>query len=425
MSQSGGRFGGRGHGGRGAPTENKSASQGMTPEIGYVLKADRGKPNPAGVAQFNKKLSIYLMLHFKVADVEQTVSLTAPKWPSIPDEPDPVYKKLSDIPEPVATRGASASSGSDEEAAKAKLEERKDSMRQQNTVIEQKWKDNLKRTTDKQEIANASKTQVYAAIYGNLDSGSVDLIKSSTAGAAAIAAKDPAGLWKAILATHLISNQRSESGNFFDASINFNAMRHQGNEETLIDLNERVDIALAALTESAKKTVPAQTAAVPTELYITQLFVEKLMNKKKYGLFIGEWKRQPEGHKDRATRQAAIDAAALYGEGSAPNFGAAPTSYAAVASQEWNNGGRGGGRNNRGRGGRTNGGRGGGRSGGRRSYHVVLKGACSRCHKMEHVVRDCKDTECCSGCALEGCKDSVQARRDVNRSYMELRNQEN
>lgn len=387
----------------------------MTPELGYVLRAQRDNPNPTGVIVFQKRLTTYISLkHGDVENMEKCVDLAKPEMPTIPEIPDPVLKTLADFPDPPATRAATSELSEAEKLER--LEKRKEQRDQNNRVEVKKWEDKTKRREDRLEALNKTKTKVFAVIYGNMGNDSIDLVKQTSAGAKAISDKDPVGLWKAILSTHLLRNTRSDESNFFDANCKFNNMSQQKPHESLLDLSERIDVIVAALTEAAKRA--SKEAMVPDEKYITQLMVERLMDQRKWGAFIQHWKRAEASDAAKKDRKGMIDAATLYGEGPAPNQIAQQlTSLSAVATKSAQRGG-GGRHNEAGRG--RNSGRGRGRGVG-----IALHGACSRCHKQGHTARECSDREVCPGCEIERCKETLQERRDINRAYLEQRAQGN
>jgi hypothetical protein len=235
----------------------------------------------------------------------------------------------------------------------------------------ERWKLEMKLYVERVERLNRDKIQLTGTILGQLGPNSRDRVEKLEAGRAAIDAKDPLELVKAIVATHLVSSRLDNNDNFYQSQMNYNGIR-MGETESIENYNRRFRGMLASLTQAAR--VAGQEGSVPDDRMQAIHFIYTLSAAYSDFRLAYDRKQLKEDHIPDTAVKAYAEAIDFGTNRRANSQMDRPTRAGVFAATK-----RGGGRGGRGRG------------DDRRGRGEGFRGICFGCNKPGHRKQDCPE----------------------------------
>jgi hypothetical protein len=413
-----------GDGGRGpstaAPSQSASGSAAKvtTSSYDFFLDGRRGAPNAHKVVAYQKSLTEHIISTFKSKDLEKCVDITDPKKPELvePTEPTLIMSWNVELPADLRppARASTRAAATEVEVAAAEAAEatrvarvneyQTKTAESQNAIARKKWENELSTYRQQSKELEQELTNLYGIMLRTMSSESKAMVMASTKGAEAAKDKDPVETWKAILSSHLLSTSNRAVDNFEESMNRFYNMSFQRETETITEFQERFYANLAAFSESARNA--GQSNMVPNKELQAHRFVHTLLNKQVYGDFVDYCRRNDKTYE---TVEDAIQAAIVHGPNK--NYKQSQQRVLAVTASE-PSGGSGKGKD------REKSSSGKGRT---FTYLVNLPNReCAKCHKKGHMAKDCRGSVC-PGCDLQGCRDTVDKRKQVDEALTKQR----
>lgn len=395
-------------------------NSGKTTTYGFFLRGGYGRnPDPESLIRYRMDVSNYIVTNYSTKNLEFAVDITDPRLPKLTEVAAPTLVLPKDIPLPeemVADIGAAVSGSSSRASARATTtaaeQEHQELLRQEkqrealeyqkaqaahkNQISMKTWERESGAYDRRKEKLEQETVNLYGLMVSTMTLDSLNMCLTTEKGRDAQKDKDPSKLFSALLSTHLLSSAGDKFTNLVETENRFNNLSHQRDAETLIEFKVRYDAALAAYTEAARRCEAMGT--IPSEQRQALRFVLYLINKKQYGDFVTHC------HHTKTYPKSIADVISEATEFGRNKFSPAPRAVAAAASMQYAGGKRKGAEpDNRKR---------------KASASVKLNGACAKCHKSGHMARDCTGAVC-PGCGLEGCKDTLEQRKQIDQAIRE------
>lgn len=405
--------------GRGPPTsvpsQSASAVKVAASSYDFFLDGRRGAPNALKVVAYQKSLSEHIISTFKSKDLEKCVDITDPKKPELKEPTEPTLIMSWNVELPLDLRPPRASSraaAAEVDAAAVESEATRvaraheyqtRTAESQNAIARKKWENELSTYRQQSKELEQELTNLYGVMLRTMSAESKAMVMASAKGAEAAKEKDPVETWKAILSSHLLSTSNRAVDNFEESMNRFYNMSFQRESETITEFQERFYANLAAFSESARNA--GQSDMVPNKELQAHRFVHTLLNKQVYGDFVDYCRRNDKTYK---TVEDAIQAAIVHGPNK--NYKQSQRVLAVSASEPSGGSGKSKDREKSSSGkGRTF------------TYLVNLPNKeCAKCHKKGHMAKDCRGSVC-PGCDLQGCRDTVDKRKQVDEALTKQR----